>query len=88
MKIVQKTKVYNNTTYSKEVIEQLPLIGETVSKWRQRNIKLLKHPNDETRLISVGTNFDNSQTVVSDDDRKDWATALDYIAHGKVYVAE
>jgi hypothetical protein len=39
-------------------------------------------------LISVGTTFDQSRRVVAIEARKAFATALDYIAHGKVYTSQ
>lgn len=81
-------QIHNNTTLSMEEIVQLPLIGATVNKWRQRNITLLALPTNPDRLISVGVTFDGKTTIICEEPRCDWATALDYIAHGKVYVSE
>ena len=80
--------VYNRTSLTAEQIDSLPVIGETVSNWRQRNIVLRQHPTDENRLISVGTTFDKSMVVIADESRKDWQTALDYIGMGQIYVSQ
>lgn len=78
----------NNTTYPATMISTLPVIGQTINKWRGRVVILHEHPYDADRLISVGYAFDGSGTVVCDDPRSAWATALDYIAHGNVYTSE
>ena len=78
----------NNTDLSPADIAALPVIGKTVNNWRQRNITLHAHPTDPTRLVSVGVTFDGAVTVVCDESRDEWRVALDYIAHGKVYVFE
>lgn len=81
-------KTFNNTSLTEDQIIQLKLIGRTVNNWRGRNINLLEHPSDPDRVISVGITFDGLMTVICDDERQAWATALDYIAHGKVYVRD
>ena len=79
---------HNNTNLTEAQIRELPVLGRTVNKWRQRDITLLAHPTDPDRLISVGTTFDGAMTVICDDERLMWSVALDYIARGKVYVSE
>ena len=66
----------------------MTVIGATVSKWRERNITLLEHPLDPGKVISVGVTFDGRMTVIAEEPRTAWATALAYIASGKVYVSE
>ena len=83
-----KPKVYNNTSLTLDEVNALPLIGKTVSNWRQRNIELRQHPSDGTLLVSVGTTFDEKMVVIAIEKRTDWTTALDYIKHGKVYVSQ
>ncbi len=83
-----EVQVINNTKFSLDVIKELSYIGMTVNKWRGRNIKLYKHPTDEDRLVSGGCTFDGSKIIICDEERKDYATALDYILHGKNYTSE
>ena len=78
----------NNTQFSEDQIKLLPLIGKTVNKWRGRNITLLQHPSREDYVVSVGITFDGSRIIICEEPKSDWAVALDYIAHGKVYVRE
>jgi len=80
--------VYNRSGFTQEEIDKLNFLGVTISKWRQRNIKLYQHPTDETKVISVGEAIDNSMIVIALEDKLSYATALDYIAHGKVYMSE
>lgn len=79
---------HNNTPWELKHIESLPLLGTTVNKWRQRNIRLFEHPIEPTALVSVGETFDGSTRVIAEEPRSAWATALDYAARGKVYVSE
>src|SRR5512145_1151223 len=70
----------NNTGFTPEEIGACPLIGETVNKWRQLVIRLHEHPTDPDRVISIGYAFAGGLTVVCDEPRTSWSTALDYIA--------
>jgi hypothetical protein len=80
--------VHNNTAFTPAVLATLPVIGTAVNKWRGRNITLYGHPSDASRLVSVGVTFDGTMTVIADESRDEWATALDYASRGKVYVSE
>lgn len=79
--------LHNNTEFTMEQIREMPFIGRTVNKWRQRNIILYEAPNKEN-VISVGTTFDNQMTVVAEEPRSCWAAALECIEHGEIYVSE
>ena len=65
-------KVFNNTKFSLEEIANLLKLGHLKSNWRQREIGIYEHPNDPLRVISVGTDFDQSQKVICDDERSVW----------------
>lgn len=80
--------IVNNTNFTIEQINAMPLIGTTINKWRQRIIKLYQHPAYETIVISVGTSFDNTKQVIAEESQANYATALDYIKHGKTYTSE
>lgn len=84
---VTKPEAHNNTAFSLEQLEALPILGTTINNWRQRHITLRQHPTDPSRLISVGVTFNGRMTVYADELRSEWATALDYIAQGKVYIS-
>jgi hypothetical protein len=84
----KKPEVCNNTPLSLDQVAALPILGRTRNNWRQRDIVLHAHPTDGERLISVGTTFDGMLTVIGDEPKSDWAIALDYAAHGKVYVRD
>jgi hypothetical protein len=88
MKTTITKKTHNNTKFTIDEINALPKIGETVNNWRQRNVVLRQHPANETMLVSIGVTFDGMMTVISEEPRDGWATALDYIAHGKIYVSQ
>lgn len=81
-------KVINNTSLRPEDIFGLHLIGSTISKWRQRNINLYQDPDDDNFVISVGITFNGERQIIAREKKEDWATALDYIKHGKIYVSE
>lgn len=80
--------VYNNTTFKVEEIASFKLLGMTKSMWRGRNIALYQHPTEADKVVSHGTTFDKKMIVIAVDNKSDWKTALDYIAHGKVYISE
>jgi hypothetical protein len=87
MKKPNKPQVFNNTSHTQEQIEAMLYLGQTISEWRQREILLYQAPNPDN-VVSVGTTFDGAMTVISEDPKSAWATALDYIAHGKVYTSK
>lgn len=78
--------VHNNTAFTTAELAALTVIGTTINHWRGRNITLYNHPTDPARVVSVGVTFNGDTTVVCDDARDDWATAIAYAAAGKVYV--
>lgn len=81
-------KIHNNTQLSIEEIGRLPVLGKTVSKWRQRNITLRQHPTKEDYVISVGVTFDGTMMVISEEPKCAWTVALEYASRGKEYVSE
>ena len=81
-------KIHNHTPYTLAEINTFPLLGRTINKWRGRNINLYTHPELTDHVISVGTTFDGEVTVIVAEPKTDWEVALDYAAHGKVYVSE
>ena len=84
----QPPQVYNHSGILTEDVTKLQLIGCTVNKWRGRNIALYQHPTEEDKVVAHGTTFDNKMIVITADLKSEWAVALDYIAHGKVYVSQ
>ena len=84
----QPPQVYNHSGIPTEDVTKLQLIGCTVNKWRGRNIALYQHPTEADKVVSHGTTFDKKMIVIAVDNKSDWKTALDYIAHGKVYTSE
>ncbi len=81
-------KVFNNTDFSIDEINSFELIGNTRSMWRGRNIALKCHTFDSPLIVSDGITFNGSMRVICVDKEEDWATALDYIEHGKMYISE
>lgn len=81
-------QTFNCTEFTKEQIASLEFIGNTVNNYSNRNIRLYVHPTNPDNVISIGTTFNGEMTVIADETRLAWATALDYIAHGKVYVRD
>ena len=81
-------KIHNHTTFTMKEIVELQALGTTVSKWRGRDITLLQHPTDADSVVSVGVTFDHTSIIISVESKNEWATALDYAAHNKVYVSE
>lgn len=88
--IIGRVNVANNCP---EVVKdeadckRLAYIGRTVNKWRGRTIALYQHPTLPDHVISVGRTFDGALVVIASELKSDWATALDYIEHGQVYVS-
>ena len=80
-------QVHNHTPYTLDTIQALPLLGHTISTWRQRRTHLYAHPPDTTLLVSSGVTFAGSMRVLAVEPRSTYETALDYIAHGKVYIS-
>ena len=80
--------IHNNTNLPTETIKLLPYVGRTVNKWRGRTVALYQSPHASDKVISVGLTFDGNTQVISEDDKADWRTALDYIAQGQVYISE
>ena len=79
-------ETHNHTPWTPmHIMETFTYIGHTASDWRQRSIALYEHPTDPALLISFGTTYDRTMQVIAIEPRSAWATALDYIAHGKVY---
>ena len=69
---------YNRTPYTQEQIASFTLLGRTVSNWRKRDIALYQHPGQTDRVISVGVTFDGDTTIIADESKSDWATALEH----------
>ncbi len=72
--------VHNCTDSTLDQVRLFKLLGMTTNKCRQRDIDLYQHPNDPDRVISVGTTFNGLETIVADEPKTDWETALDYAA--------
>ena len=85
---IVKMEIANKTKWSLAEIAAMPVLGTTVSNWRQRDITLHQHPNDADSVISVGITFDQRLTVVAEETKEMWFTALDYASRGKVYVSQ
>lgn len=81
-------KIHNNTQFSIEEILRMSVIGNVVSKWRQRNITLRQHPTKEDHVVSVGVTFNETVMVLSEEPKCAWTVALEYASRGKVYVSE
>ena len=79
---------HNNTTFTEADIEAMPVLGSTVSKWRQRNITLRQHPHWADHVVSVGITFNGGLCVISAESKLDWRVALEYASRGEVYVSE
>lgn len=84
----KKSEVHNNTNYEIRDILKLPLLGVTINNWRQREIKLFQHPMKEDHVISYGVTFDASMTVIAEEPKSAWTTALQYAARGKIYESQ
>lgn len=83
-----KTETFNRTSFSLEQINAFPVLGTTVSKWRQRTVVLCQHPTKEDHVVSIGTTFDNTMVVIAEEPKSQWVFALEYAKRGKVYVSE
>lgn len=84
----KKLVVHNNTPFNLDTIAGFVKLGNTVNKWRQRNVTLLQHPTEPNNVVSVGTTFDQSMQVIAVESKDAWIKALDYASRGKVYVSE
>jgi hypothetical protein len=56
--------------------DALPLLAHGKSNWRQRYIKLFEHPDDPSRLISIGDTFDGEDRIICDELRSDWTKEI------------
>lgn len=76
-------KVINHTSYTEEQIFHMPMLGSYRNEWRQRDVALYRlRPG---MLISVGTFWDQSTTVICEEADDLHARALDAFAHGRSY---
>lgn len=80
--------IHNRTSLSLSEIEKLPLLASTVSKWRNRNIKLYQHPDQPDHVISVGLTFDKRSIICVVETKSTWHLALEYAERGKLYIYE
>ena len=69
-------KIYNRTGFDLDKIQQQPLLKIVDSTWRRRHIKLFEHFYYHDYIISVGVDFDGSQTVVCEEKKEDWTKEL------------
>ena len=82
-------KIHNNTKFELSTVEQIAefkkdamLLKTVVSKWRQRTIRLYKHPCDSNRVISIGVSFPvkdgttSIMSVVADEPKTVWRREL------------
>jgi len=79
--------IHNNTEFELDVIAGFKLLGTTVNKWRERDIKLYQHPKKPDHVISDGITFDGKLRVIADETKLCWATALMYAERGEVYIS-
>ncbi len=60
-------EVKNNTKFEIVEILQQPVLHHYKSNWRQRDVTLFEHPEDNTRVLSIGITFCGSKMIVCDD---------------------
>jgi hypothetical protein len=67
---------YNRTNLTIEQVNDLEELKRGKNNWRQRTIRLLKHPTDTARVISDGISYDQSMRVIADELKTDWEREL------------
>jgi len=81
-------KVHNNTGLPLETIEALTVLFTVTNKWRERNIRVYKHPTLPGKLISVGVSFDLRTTTVCEETEDQWQYELDELPWRQHFVQE
>jgi hypothetical protein len=71
-----KGETHNNTPFTIEQVNRLPLLATVKSNWRGRNVRLLEHPGDDRMVVSDGITFDLRKRVICEEPREAWADAL------------
>ena len=79
-----KPVIHNNTQFTQNELIHIEFIGCTVQN--NRNVRLFKHPTDNSRIISVGTAFNGRSIHINDNPVSDWQEALEYIHNNLIYV--
>jgi len=54
----------NNEGWTTENATKLLLIGVLQNNWRLRLVEVYLHPNDETKVVSIGRPFNGSDPIV------------------------
>jgi hypothetical protein len=70
-------KVHNRTKYEPKEIQEFTLLKRVKNNWRERDIVLYQHPEDEGLVVSVGTSFDGKVVVIVIENKTDWKRELD-----------
>ena len=78
---------HNKTPWDElTILDQFAYLGYMKNLWRQRDVCLYDHPSEPDQLVTIGYAHDGSVRVIVVEPRSAYATALEYIAHGKVYI--
>jgi hypothetical protein len=81
-------KVFNNTGLPLETIEALPVLFTVKNFWRERDIRVYRHPHKPGKLISVGVSFDQLTTTVCEETEDQWQHELDELQWRQHFVQE
>ena len=57
-------EIINNTTFAEEQIKSHEKIGFFKNNWRQRNVSLYAHPDNDEVVITIGEDYDGAKTII------------------------
>lgn len=70
-------QIINRTKFKLDQIAAFKLLAIGKSMWRQRDLKIYQHPDDDDKVISVGVGFNNQGiTVVAVELKEEWKREL------------
>ena len=47
-------QTHNSTAWTEEQIKEFPLLGTFKNNWRRRTVSVYEHPDQPTRVVTVG----------------------------------
>lgn len=75
----------NNTGYTPEQIDEMPVLLTLRNNWRQRTVVVHPHPIKPESLITVGVPFQGGEAVICEESRRDWSSNLERAEAGQKY---
>lgn len=73
----------NRTAFAPEAIKAMPVLFTVRNNWRNRNVSVYQHPEQQDRVLTIGESFDGLLTVIADETKADYAHEFNLFAIGK-----